>query len=84
MCMIDQAKCLVSTYYNSNHPDGEEYDIRPEQCKVVWFSKTLQNWKAIMIDGTANNLLYEVSHNGDKHETYLDVYRKVANICYGD
>ena len=55
----------------------------------MWFSKTLQNWKALV--GT-NQIksdekcgdYAEVTHNGDKKETYVDVYVKVSNRAIKD
>ena len=46
--------------------------VEPEDMFIVWFCKTLQNWKAIVI---------EVTHNGDRNETYIDVYCKTKNVC---
>lgn len=50
---------------------------------VVWFCKTLQNWKAI-VAGRDFDEFIEVTHNGDKNETYVDIYRKVTNVCIKD
>ena len=47
---------------------------------VVWFCKTLQNWKAI-VAGRDFDEFIEVTHDGDKNETYVDIYRKVTNVC---
>lgn len=47
---------------------------------VVWFCETLQNWKAI-VAGLDFDEFIEVTHNGDKNETYVDIYRKVTNVC---
>lgn len=29
-------------------------------------------------------MYYEVTHNGDKNETYVDVYKKWENYCVKD
>lgn len=50
---------------------------------VVWFCKTLQNWKAI-VAGRDFDEFIEVTHNGDKNETYVDVYYKTKNVCIKD
>lgn len=47
---------------------------------IVWFCKTLQNWKAI-VAGRDFDEFIEVTHNGDKNETYVDIYQKTANVC---
>lgn len=63
--------------------------INVEDCFIVWFSKTLQNWKALVstskIDSASGYADYvEVTHNGDKGETYVDVYSKVSNRAIED
>lgn len=51
---------------------------------VVWFAKTLQNWKALVSTDVVNGIYVEVTHNGTKGETYVDVYEKKRNICFTD
>lgn len=50
---------------------------------VVWFSKTLQNWKAL-VSGVHIKEYIEVTYSGDKKETYVDVYKKACNQCLKD
>ncbi len=57
-------------------PDFEVY--------LVWFSKTLQNWKALVSTTLPDKMYYEVTYNGDKREAYLDAYLKVDNECIKD
>ncbi len=47
---------------------------------VVWWSKTLQNWKALVSTTLPDGMYYEVTHNGDAGETYLDAYKKFDNV----
>jgi hypothetical protein len=68
-----KAMNIVKDYLISRSED-EPYDIY-----VVWFSKTLQNWKALVATTRADDMYYEVTYNGDKKETYLDAYMKVHN-----
>lgn len=80
--MIDKAKRLVMNYMN------EKYLLDPinnpmvaiDQVYVVWFSKTLQNWKVMASSNIADGMYYEITHNGDKNETYLDAYKKLENV----
>ena len=61
------------------------YSEKPAyEIYVVWFCKTLQNWKALISTTLPDNVYYEVTYNGDKHETYIDVYVKSRNICIPD
>lgn len=60
----------------------ETYDI--SDISLVWFTKTLQNDKAILIDNGKNNRMYEVTYNGFKDEMYVDTYVKVDNIKFNE
>lgn len=52
---------------------------------VIWFTKTLQNWKAVLGTTIPGDIqIYEVTYNGDKREAYLDVYEKTENIVIPD
>lgn len=83
--MLKKAKELASQEFSLL--SGRE--IKPEDCFVVWFSKTLQNWKALVstnrIKSDENCGDYaEITHNGDQKETYVDVYAKVSNRAIKD
>lgn len=54
--------------------------VEPEDMFIVWFCKTLQNWKAI-VSGRNIEEFIEVTHNGNRNETYVDVYYKTKNVC---
>ena len=46
---------------------------------VVWYCKTLQNFKALLSTTLPDGMYYEVTYNGDKDEIYLDAYKKFEN-----
>lgn len=48
---------------------------------IVWYCKTLQNWKALVSTTLDDGMYYELTLNGDKHELYLDAYKKFENKC---
>lgn len=83
--MLEKAKQLASQEFS--RLSGRE--IKAEDCFVVWFSKTLQNWKALVSTNAITSSepcgdYAEVTHNGDKNETYVDVYAKVSNRTIKD
>jgi hypothetical protein len=51
---------------------------------MAWFSKTLGNWKALVGTSLNDGFYYEVTHNGEKKETYLDAYMKFDNVVIPD
>ena len=48
---------------------------------IVWYCKTLQNWKALLSTTLFDGMYYELTVNGDKDEAYLDAYKKWDNNC---
>lgn len=75
---IDYAKFKVQQWlwHNAENADG----ISADNIFVVWYSKTLQNHKALLGTRFAN-YYFECTYNGDKEEMYVDVYDKVQNVC---
>jgi hypothetical protein len=76
-------KDMVRVHIESQLRPGID-TLPPYQVYVVWFCKTLQNWKAICCTTMLDGMLYEVTHNGDKRETYIDAYRKQSNTVIPD
>ena len=82
--MFKRAKEQVCEYFNSHAEKTDNFAITEKDVYIVWFSKTLQNWKALLSTVVPDGMYYEITHNGDKHETYLDAYKKFQNVCYPD
>ena len=78
--MMDKAIRIVMDYYNSRVEKTDDFHITEEDVYIVWFCKTLQNWKALVSTNVSDGMYYEVSYNGDKMETYLDAYKKWENV----
>lgn len=82
--MMEKAKKIVVEYFNARVEKTDNILVTEEEVYIVWFSKTLQNWKALISTTISDGMYYEVSYNGDKQETYLDVYKKWDNKCIPD
>ena len=78
--MQEKARKIVMDYFNSHVEVKDAKQITMADVYVVWFSKTLQNWKAMVSTTVSDGMYYEVTHNGDKNETYLDAYKKWENV----
>ncbi len=78
--MQEKARQIVRDYFNSHVDVTDSVQISMEDVYVVWFSKTLQNWKALVSTTVPDNKYYELTYNGDKGETYVDVYVKLENV----
>jgi len=79
--MQERAKQIVVDYFNSHLEKTDGNQIGLEDVYVVWFCKTLQNWKALLSTNVRDGMYYEITHNGDKNETYVDVYKKWENYA---
>lgn len=82
--MQERAKQIVADYFNHHVDVTDGKQITTDDVFIVWFCKTLQNWKALVSTTVPDGVYYEVTHNGDKGETYLDVYKKWENVCIPD
>lgn len=79
--MQELAKQEVLKYVNEHLDKSDDIQINKCDVYVVWFCKTLQNWKALLSTTLPDGKYYEVTFNGDKQELYLDVYVKLENKC---
>lgn len=77
----EKAKQIVIDYYNEHVEKTDNKKLAENEVFIVWFSKTLQNWKALISTTISDGMYYEVTYNGDKKETYLDAYKKWENVC---
>ena len=77
--MINKAREVVLNYFNNNR-DITDPPLELDDIYVVWFCKTMPNWKALVSTNVRDGMYYEVTHNGVTGETYLDVYKKWENI----
>lgn len=82
--MIEKAKQAVVDYFNSRVDTTNNVTITSDDVYVVWFCKTLQNWKALLSTAVPDGMYYELTYNGDKKELYLDAYKKWENKCVPD
>lgn len=77
---LDKAKRLArEEHFN-------RFEISTEMS-VVWFCKTLQNWKALLVPMDYDDLCcvyYEVTYNGDLKVAYVDTYKKQWNTHVRD
>ena len=79
--MLELSKKVVVDYFNENVEKTDDLKINKDNVFVVWFSKTLQNFKALVSTTVSDGMYYEVTYNGDKKELYLDAYKKWENKC---
>ena len=73
------ARKIVLNYANKHIDKTDNVQITLDDVYIVWFCKTLQNWKALLSTTLPDGMYYEVTYNGNKKEAYLDAYKKFEN-----
>ena len=76
--LLRSAKIAVIHAFNKTDA-ADTVELTENDIYIVWFSKTLQNWKALLSTDLHDGLYYEVTYNGDKHSAYVDTYKKQSN-----
>lgn len=74
-------KTIVADYANEHLDKSDNEAITKDDVYIVWMCKTLQNSKALASTTLLDGMYYELTYNGDKHELYLDAYKKFENRC---
>lgn len=82
--MMTKARNIVAQYFNTHTDVTNNFNLNIEDVYVVWFSKTLQNWKALVSTNIPDGMYYEVTYDGDMKRAYLDAYKKWANVVIPD
>jgi hypothetical protein len=82
--LLIKAKRIVAKYYNEQVEKTDKFELTEDQIYIVWFCKTLQNWKAMVSTTISDGMYYEVTYNGNSEESYVDAYKKWQNICFPD
>lgn len=74
-----KARELVLEQYNQFFA-GKNDKLTLDDVYVVWFCKTLQNWKVLISTTADDGRYYEVTHSGSREKTFVDIYKKTHNI----
>lgn len=77
---VKKCKEIVVEYFNSQADSTDKNGkITEDNVFIVWSCKTLQNNKALVSTTVSDGMYYEITHNGDKKEIYVDAYKKWKN-----
>lgn len=80
---MDEKAMKIVEEYVEQHLDKS--DPAPfYEVYIVWKCKTLQNYKYLLSTSLFDGMYYELTYNGDKHEWYLDAYKKFENKVIHD
>lgn len=78
---LDFCKQQIVYYFNDHCEKTDNANITIDDVYVVWYCKTLQNYKALLSTNVSDGMYYEITYNGDKKQLYMDAYKKWQNIC---
>ena len=73
-------KKIVANYATAHLDKTDGKRITEDDVFIVWSCKTLQNNKALASTTLFDGMYYEITHNGDKGEIYVDAYKKWENF----
>lgn len=77
---LQKCKEIVVKYFNDHADKTDQKQITEDDVYVVWSCKVLQNNKALVSTNVSDGMYYEITHNGDKGEIYVDAYKKWENF----
>lgn len=72
----DQAREVVAQTYEQVF-NLMEKSLDRNWVRLVWFSKVLENWKAMVIVLGPDPYYFEVTYSGANKDTQVDMYQKV-------
>lgn len=75
----DICKEEVLKYAQAHVDVTDAVSLTTDDVYVVWYSKTLQNAKALLSTTLSDGMYYELTYNGNKGELYFDAYKKFEN-----
>lgn len=78
--MQEKAKQIIFNYVKNHIDKTDNIKFTLDDVYVVWFCKTLQNWKVLVSTTLPDGIYYEITYNGNTGETYVDVYKKWENF----
>ena len=76
---IQLCKDIIVDYANNHLDPTNKKKIDTDDVYVVWYSKTLQNSKALLSTTLPDGIYYELTLNGSRAEVYMDAYKKWEN-----
>lgn len=74
---LEARRAVLDSRPDVRLPDGRR--LIADDLYVVWSVKVLGNWKALVSTDAVPGYYWEVTFNGAKEETYVDLYRKARN-----
>lgn len=82
---VEKAKKKVFDYVKARLEKTDTHvTFSEDDVYDVWSCYILGHWKALVSTTLPDGMYYEVTYNSEKHETYLDAYKKFDNVMIPD
>lgn len=78
---LEKAVRLAYSYMKS---EDAPHSLQREDVFVIWYCKTLENWKAVISAPYPGAPLIEVTYSGKNKDTNLDIYKKTEVVRIKD
>lgn len=79
---VKDAMFILQTHLGKEYPNLEP--PTEDEIFLVYFSYIIGGWKCELATGAHPGFLYQITHNVQFVENYLDVYQKRSNSVYID
>jgi hypothetical protein len=76
---LTKAKTVVADNYNK-HRKPEHDRIPANSLEVVWYTRLLDSWKAVITTPAVKSLLWMVTYDDSTGKTHLEFYKKLTNV----
>ena len=81
----EKARLILFNYIKERMEKTDKHvTFQYDEVYVVWFTKTLKNWKCMLSTTLPDGMYYEITYNGEARETYVDAYKKWDNFALSD
>lgn len=83
----EKAKQIVKDYIDmlyTSKSENSPNDLPAYEILLVWFAKTLKDWRAVITTTLVDGMIYEVMYDGEKNETSLKAYHEIQNMVISD
>lgn len=81
---LNRAKAAAVQAFNASSFVNDTTELDASQVYIVWFCKTIQNWKALVSTDVISGVYIEVTYDGDAEQCYVDIYSNVSNSTIPD
>jgi hypothetical protein len=77
---LSTAKQMAVDNYNRSRDAERSPELQLDQVFIVWYTKVLGNWRALVGSPVIKGLMWDVTYNGHRSECYVVVFKKLNEV----